>query len=259
MASVCGGSLCLMDAGVPVSEAVAGVGMGLIQEKDKVAILTDIQGIEDHLGDMDFKIAGTRDAITALQLDIKTEEIDFTILEEALRRGKIARREILAKMAQVIDKPRKTLSKHAPRIITFSIPMEKVGEIIGPGGRVIKKIIQETGVQIDIDDMEGRVTVASMDEEATKKAAKMIKDIVRELKVGQVYLGKVKRVTDFGAFVEISPGKEGLVHISELSDKYVKNVSDVVRPGDEILVKIIGIDELGRLNLSKKRADKKEI
>ena len=258
MASVCGGSLCLMDAGVPISEAVAGIAMGLIKENDKTIILTDIQGIEDHLGDMDFKIAGTKDGITALQLDIKIEKVDFDILEEALNRAKTARRFILEKMAQVIDKPRKTLSKHAPRIITLSIPVEKIGEVIGPGGRVIKKIIQETGVQIDIDDTEGKVTIASVNEEATNKAAKMIKDITRELKVGQVYLGKVKRVTNFGAFVEIPPGKEGLVHISELSDKYVKNASDVVHPGDEILVKLIGIDDLGRLNLSKKRVGKKD-
>lgn len=258
MASVCGGSLCLMDAGVPISKAVAGVGIGLISENGKNVILTDIQGIEDHLGDMDFKIAGTKDGVTAIQLDIKNEGVDFDILREALAKAKMAREIVLDKMSKTIAKPRETLSKHAPRITTFFVPRDKIGEIIGPGGRTIKKIIQEVGVQIDIDDVEGRVIISSMSEEATKKATKIIKEIVRELKVGQIYLGKVKRVTDFGAFVEISPGKEGLVHISELSDKYVKNVSDVVHPGDEILVKLIGIDELGRLNLSKKRVDKRD-
>ena len=160
-------------------------------------------------------------------------------------------------MAQAIEKPRATLPKHAPRIATLTIPIEKIPDVIGPGGRVIKKIIQETGAQIDINDIEGKVTVSSMSEEATNNALNMIKDIIKELKVGKVYLGKVKRITNFGAFVEISPGREGLIHISELSDKYVKDVSEVVRPGDEILVKIIGIDELGRINLSKKRVSPK--
>ncbi|MCD6406876.1 polyribonucleotide nucleotidyltransferase [Candidatus Aerophobetes bacterium] len=253
MASVCGGSLSLMDAGVPISEAVAGVAIGLIKENGKNILLTDILGIEDHLGDMDFKVAGTKDGVTALQLDIKTEKVEFEVLSGALERAKVARKKILEKMAQVIDKPRETLPKHAPRIATLSVPLEKISDIIGPGGRVIKKIIQETGAKIDIDDMEGKVTISSMSEEATNTAVNMIKDIIKELEVGKVYLGKVKRVTNFGAFVEISPGKEGLVHISELSDKYVKNVSDIVKPGDQILVKIIGIDELGRITLSKKR------
>ncbi len=257
MASVCGGSLCLMDAGVPISEAVAGVGMGLISENDKNIILTDIQGIEDHLGDMDFKIAGTKNGITALQLDIKIEKVEFNILEEALKKAKIARMLILEKMNKVIAKPRKSISKYAPRIVTLSVPTEKIGEIIGPGGRMIKKIIQETGVKIDIEDTVGKVTISSMDEESAKKAAKMIKDIVG-IRVGEVYLGKVKRITDFGAFVEIFPGKEGLVHISELSDKYVKKVADVIKPGDEILVKIINIDQMGRINLSKKRVREEE-
>lgn len=257
MASVCGGSLSLMDAGVPISEPVAGVAIGLIKENGKNILLTDILGIEDHLGDMDFKVAGTKEAVTALQLDIKTDRVEFEILSEALEKAKLARMVILEKMAQVIEKPRESLPKHAPRIATLSIPMDKIPDVIGPGGRVIKRIIKETGARVDIDDVEGKVTVSSMSEEATSNALKMIEDIVRELKVGKVYLGKVKRVTNFGAFVEISPGKEGLVHISELSDKYVKNVSEVVHPGDEILVKIIGIDELGRINLSKKRVNEK--
>lgn len=255
MASVCGGSLALMDAGVPISEAVAGVAMGLVKENGKAVLLTDIQGIEDHYGDMDFKIAGTKDGITALQLDIKTDKVGFDILTRALEKAKIARKFILEKMHQVIEKPRENLPKHAPRIATLTVPLEKVAEIIGPGGRVIKKIIQETGAKIDIDDTEGKVTVSSMSEDSTNRALKMIRDIVKGFKVGKIYLGKVKRVTNFGAFVEISPGKEGLVHISELSDKYVKDVSEIVRPGDEILVKIIGIDELGRITLSKKKAD----
>lgn len=258
MASVCGGSLSLMDAGIPVSEAVAGVAMGLIKENGKYVLLTDIQGIEDHLGDMDFKIAGTKDAVTALQLDIKTDKVDFNILGEALEKAKSARGIILEKMAQTIKKPREALPTHAPRIATISVPSDKISEVIGPGGRVIKKIIQETGAKIDIDDTEGKATVSSMNEEATNKALNIIKDIIKEPKVGDVYLGTVKRVTNFGAFVEISPGKEGLVHISELSDKYVKNVSEVVSPGDEILVKLIGIDELGRINLSRKRVEKEE-
>ena len=253
MASVCGGSLCLMDAGVPITDAVAGVAMGLIKEKGRAVILTDIQGIEDHLGDMDFKIAGTREAVTALQLDIKISGIDFSILEEALIKGKKARCWILDKMEKVIRKPREKLSTYAPRIATISIPLDKIGEIIGPGGRVIKKIIQETGAQIDIDDTEGKVTISSDSEGATKKALHTIKGIIEGPKVGQIYLGKVKRVTDFGAFVEIFPGKEGLVHISELSDEFVKNVSDVVKVGDELLVRLIGIDGMGRLNLSRRK------
>jgi len=253
MASVCGGSLCLMDAGVPITDAVAGIAMGLIKEGDKWVILTDIQGSEDHLGDMDFKIAGTREAITALQLDIKISGIDFSILEEALIKAKEARWRILDKMEKVIRKPREKLSTYAPRIATLSIPLDKIGEIIGPGGRVIKKIIQETGAQIDIDDVEGKVTISSESEEATQKASHIVKGIIEGPKVGQIYLGKVKRVTDFGAFVEIFPGKEGLVHISELSDKFVKNVSDVVKVEDEIMVRLIGIDGMGRLNLSRRK------
>ncbi len=252
MASVCGGSLSLMDAGVPISEPVGGVGMGLIKEGNKVLILTDIQGLEDHLGDMDFKVAGTKEAITALQLDIKVSGVSIKVVEEALYKAKVARGLILKEMEKVISKPRSKLSSYAPRIATLAIPLDKIGEIIGPGGRIIKGIIKEAGVEIDIDDMEGKVTISSFDEEGANKALMMIKDLIREPQVGEVYLGKVKRVTDFGAFVEIMPRKEGLVHISQLSDKFVKNVSDVVKVGDKIWVKLIGIDELGRLNLSKK-------
>jgi len=253
MASVCGGSLCLMDAGVPISDIVAGVAMGLIKERDEVVILTDIQGIEDHLGDMDFKVAGTREGVTALQLDIKISGIDFNIFEEALIKAKKARCFILDKMEMVIGKPREKLSIYAPRIATVPILLDKIGEIIGPGGRIIKGIIQESGAEIDIDDVEGKVTISSDSESATQKALQLVKGIIRGPKVGQVYSGKVKRVTEFGAFVEIFPGKEGLVHISELSDKFVKNVGDVVRVGDEVSVKLIGIDDLGRLNLSRRK------
>jgi len=252
MASVCGGSLSLMDAGVPVSDPIAGVGMGLIKEGDKVVILTDIQGLEDHFGDMDFKVAGTEGAITALQLDIKVSGVSLKVMEEALDKAKVARGLILKEMEKIIDKPRSELSDYAPRIVTLAIPLDKIGDIIGPGGKIIKGIIKETGAEIDIDDLEGKVTISSPDEDGANRALMMIKELIREPRVGEVYLGKVKRVTDFGAFVEIMPGKEGLVHISQLSDKFVKNVSDVVKVGDEISVKLIGIDEMGRLNLSKK-------
>ncbi len=252
MASVCGGSLSLMDAGVPISEPVAGVGIGLIKEGDEVIVLTDIQGMEDHLGDMDFKIAGTKEAITALQLDIKISGVNIEILKEALNKAKKARAFILEQMKMVIKESRPQLSDHAPRITTLSIPFDKISNLIGPGGKVIKGIIKETGAQIDIDDVEGKVTVSSLSAEGGEKALAMIKGIIRDPKVGEIYTGKVKRITDFGAFVEITPGKDGLVHVSQLSDGFVKNVSDVVKVGDQITVKLIGIDELGRLSLSKK-------
>jgi len=253
MASVCGGTLALMDAGVPISEPVAGVGIGLIKEEDKTVVLTDIQGMEDYLGDMDFKVTGTKEAITAIQLDIKISGVSIKILEEALSKAKEARVFILEQMRMVIKEPRPRLSSHAPRITTLPIPADKIGDLIGPGGRVIKGIIKETGAGIDIDDLEGKVTVSSFDdEEGAERALDIIKSIIRGPEVGRIYSGKVKRVTDFGAFVEIAPGKEGLVHISQLSDKFVKNVSDVVKVGDEIKVKLTGIDELGRLNLSGK-------
>lgn len=254
MASVCAGSLCLMDAGVPISEPVAGVGIGLVKEGDGIFILTDIQGLEDRFGDMDFKVAGTRSGITALQLDVKISGLSLEILKEALERAKEGRNFILGEMERTIKSPRDQLSRYAPHITILALPQDKIGDVIGPGGRVIKGIIKETGAEVDIDDMEGKVTVSSADDESTKKAVGMIKGIIEDPKVGKVYLGKVKRVTDFGAFVEILPGKEGLVHVSELSDRFVKNASDVVKVGDEISVKVLNIDELGRLNLSKKKA-----
>lgn len=253
MASVCGGTLALMDAGVPISEPVAGIGIGLIKEGDKTVILTDIQGLEDYLGDMDFKICGTKEAITAIQLDVKISGVSIKVLEEALNEAKKARVFLLEQMGMVIKEPRPQLSSHAPRITTIAIPADKIGDLIGPGGRVIKGIIKETGAGIDIDDLEGKVTVSSFDnEEGAERALDIVKSIIRGPEVGKIYSGKVKRVTDFGAFVEIAPGKDGLVHISRLSDKFVKNVSDVVKLGDEIKVKLISIDELGRLNLSAK-------
>ena len=254
MASVCAGSLCLMDAGVPTSEPVAGVGIGLVKEGGRAFILTDIQGLEDRFGDMDFKVAGTRSGITALQLDVKISGLSLEILKEALERAKEGRNFILGEMEKTIKSPRDQLSRYAPHITILALPQDKIGDVIGPGGRVIKGIIKETGAEVDIDDMEGKVTVSSADDESTKKAVGMIKGIIEDPEVGKVYLGKVKRVTDFGAFVEILPGKEGLVHVSELSDRFVKNASDVVKVGDEISVKVLNIDELGRLNLSKKKA-----
>jgi len=205
---------------------------------------------------MDFKVAGTKEAITAIQLDIKISGVSIKVLEEALSRAKEARVFLLEQMEMVIKEPRPQLSSHAPRITILSIPADKIGDLIGPGGRVIKGIIKETGAGIDIDDSEGTVTVSSFDEEGAERALDIVKSIIRGPEVGRIYSGKVKRVTDFGAFVEIAPGKEGLVHISRLSDKFVKNVSDVVKVGDEIKVKLTGIDELGRLNLSGKGISK---
>ncbi|MBA7661777.1 Polyribonucleotide nucleotidyltransferase [subsurface metagenome] len=254
MASVCAGSLCLMDAGVPISEPIAGIGIGLIKEGDKTVILTDIQGLEDRMGDMDFKVAGTRTGVTALQLDIKISGVSLEILKEALEEAKRGRNFILEEMEKTIKNPRDQLSQHAPHITILSIPQDKIGNIIGPGGKVIKGIIKETGAGVEIDDVDSKVTISSPDRESMKKAVVMVEQIIQDPKVGEVYLGKVKKVTDFGAFVEILPGREGLVHVSELSDQFVKNVSDVIKVGDEISVKLMEIDELGRLNLSKKKA-----
>ena len=254
MATVCASSLSLMDAGVPITKPVSGIAIGLIKEKDEIIILTDIGGVEDHYGDMDFKVAGTRDGITALQVDLKISGIDEGVIKKALEAGKVARLFILDKMVQAISKPKDSVSEYAPHIVTFKISQAKIGEVIGPGGKNIKKIIQETGVTIDIDD-DGNVQVASHDNAAIEKAVNTIKAMVEEPEVGKIYTGKIKRIMNFGAFCEILPGKEGLIHVSELANKFVKNVEDVVKIGDEVTIKVIEIDEQGRVNLSKKQAD----
>jgi len=251
--SVCGSTLALMDAGVPIKAPVAGVAMGLMKEKDNVAILTDIQGMEDFLGDMDFKVAGTSKGITAIQMDIKIAGIDRPILERALEQARVGRLFILDKMLSVISEPRKELSPYAPKIITTRVDPDKIRDIIGPGGKTINKIIAETGVKIDIED-DGRVFIAAVNQAAGDKALKIIESLVKEVKEGEIYLGKVTRLMTFGAFVEILPGKEGLVHISKLDTKRVEKVEDVVAVGDEILVKVTEIDKQGRINLSRRHA-----
>ncbi len=241
----------MMDAGIPIRDMVAGVAMGLIKEEDEVIILTDILGDEDHLGDMDFKVAGTEEGVTALQMDIKIPELSKDILERALNQARDARLHILAKMREVLDKPRAKLSDYAPKITTMNINPEKIRDLIGPGGKNIKQIISECDVKIDVEDS-GLVKIFSPNKEAADKAIDMISDLTKEAKVGEVYLGKVKRITDFGAFVEILPGTDGLVHISELDTKRVHNVRDILKEGDEVMVKVIDIDQMGRIKLSRK-------
>jgi polyribonucleotide nucleotidyltransferase len=254
MATVCAVTLSLMDAGVPIKDAVAGIALGLIKEGDKALILTDIAGLEDHFGDMDFKVAGTRQGITAVQLDLKIDGIGIDLLGKCLSEAKVARMTILDKMSAALARPREQLSSFAPRIDVLKINTEKIGELIGPGGKNIKAIIAATGASVDIED-DGTVLVGSTDAAKSEAAIKMIKAITDDVEVGRVYLAKVKRIMPFGAFCEIAPRKEGLVHVSELSDKFIKNVDEVVKIGDEIKVKVIGIDELGRINLSKKQAE----
>lgn len=251
MGSVCGSTLSLMDAGVPIKAPVSGVAMGLVKDGEYFTILTDIQGLEDALGDMDFKVAGTEKGVTAIQMDIKIAGINRAILDSALEQAYRGRMHILGKMLAVIDKPRPELSPYAPRIITLQIDPDKIRDVIGPGGKIIKKIIEETGVTIDIED-DGKVYIAAVDQEAGKKAVSIIETLVRDVEVGASYLGKVTRLMNFGAFVEILPGKEGLVHISQLALERVAKVEDVVKPGDEILVKVTEIDRQGRINLSRK-------
>ena len=251
-ASVCGSSLALMDAGVPIKKAVAGIAMGMISDpknREKYKILTDIQGIEDHSGDMDFKVAGTKDGITALQLDISLTGISSKVVHEALEGAKRARLKILEKMSAVIEKPRSELSPYAPRIYTLQINPEKIRDVIGPGGKMINEIIDNTGVTIDIEDS-GLVMVTSTSEEAASKAVEWIKNITREVAVGEIFQGKVTRLMDFGAFVEILPHQEGLIHISEMAPFRVNKVTDVVEVGDVIPVKVKEIDEQGRINLT---------
>ncbi|WP_035428956.1 polyribonucleotide nucleotidyltransferase [Bacillus sp. UNC322MFChir4.1] len=256
-ASICGSTLAMMDAGVPLKAPVAGIAMGLVKSGEHYTILTDIQGMEDHLGDMDFKVAGTAKGVTALQMDIKIEGLSREILEEALQQAKLGRMHILEHMLSVIAEPRKELSQYAPKIVTMTINPDKIRDVIGPSGKQINKIIEETGVKIDIEQ-DGTVFISSIDQEMNEKAKKIIEDIVREVQVGEIYLGKVKRIEKFGAFVELFSGKDGLVHISELALERVGKVEDVVKIGDEISVKVIEIDKQGRVNLSRKVLLKEE-
>lgn len=256
-ASICASTLAMMHAGVPIKAPVAGIAMGLIKTGDYYSILTDIQGMEDHLGDMDFKVAGTAKGVTALQMDIKIEGLSREILEEALQQAKTGRMQILDSMLATIDAPSKQLSQYAPKILMMSINPDKIRDVIGPSGKQINKIIEETGVKIDIEQ-DGTVFISSVDEEMNQKAKKIIEDIVREVEVGQMYLGKVKRIEKFGAFVEIFNGKDGLVHISELAEERIGKVEDVVSIGDELLVKVTEIDKQGRVNLSRKAVLKEQ-
>lgn len=251
MGSVCASTLSLMDAGVPIKAPVAGVAMGLVKDGDYFTILTDIQGLEDALGDMDFKVAGTKNGITAIQMDIKIDGINKEIFKQALAQAKRGREHIMGIMLDCISEPRKELSKYAPKITTIHVDPEKISKIIGPGGKTIKKIVEETGAKIDIEE-DGRVYIAAVNSEEAAKAIDMINGITAEAEVGKVYTGKVTRLMNFGAFVEILPGKEGLVHISQLSTEHVGKVEDVVSVGDEIVVKVTEIDQKGRINLSRK-------
>ncbi|MBE0432050.1 polyribonucleotide nucleotidyltransferase [candidate division WOR-3 bacterium] len=251
MASVCGASLALMDAGVPIKTAVSGISVGLVKEAGRYVLLSDILGAEDHYGDMDFKVAGTKDGITAIQLDLKTRGLPIDVLAEAMQLARDARLSILDVMNSTISTPRSELSKYAPKIVVFSVPKAKIGEVIGPGGKMIRKIIAENDVEIDIDD-DGKVTIAGDNRQNVEKAQEAVQNIVQEAEVGKTYIGKVKRIMTFGAFVEILPGKEGLVHISKLSRQRVKRVEDVVKIGDEIVVKVANIDDQGRINLIRK-------
>ena len=252
MASVCGSTLALMDAGVPISEHVAGVAMGLILKGDKYSVLTDIQGMEDALGEMDFKVAGTKKGITAIQMDIKVQGITIQIMREAMEQAKKSRFFIIDKLVETIPEPRKELSKYAPRMIVVQINPDKIKDVIGPGGKVINKIIADTGVEkIDIED-DGKVFITSLDGESAEKARSIVESITKEIVAGETYMGEVTRIINIGAFVRILPGKEGLVHISQLAPNRVEKVEDVVKVGDEIMVKVMEIDGQGRINLSRK-------
>ncbi len=256
-ASICASTLAMMDAGVPLKAPVAGIAMGLVKKGENYTILTDIQGMEDHLGDMDFKVAGTSKGITALQMDIKIDGLSRTILEEALEQAKIGRMQILESMLATISEPREKLSTYAPKIVVIKINPDKIRDVIGPGGKQINKIIDETGVKIDTEQ-DGTIYIASPDEEMIARAKAIIENIVRVAKVGEYYLGKVKRIEKFGAFVELFTGKDGLLHISEIQEERTKDVEDVLKLGDELLVKVIEIDNQGRVNISRKIVLKEE-
>ena len=256
MASVCGGTLALMDAGVPIASPVAGIAMGLVMEGKDYAVLTDIAGAEDHYGDMDFKVAGTKDGITALQMDIKVPNVTHKIMKEALEQARKARLHILDKMNAVIDTPRTTMSPYAPRIFTLQIPTDKIRELIGPGGKVIRGIVEATGCKIDVED-DGSVKIFSSDGTAADKCIQMVTDICAVAEVGKTYLGKVVRIVDFGAFVEIFPGTDGLLHISEISESRIKQVRDELNEGDQILVKVLAL-EGNKIKLSRRAILKEE-
>jgi len=253
MASVCGGSLSLMDAGVPIKAPVAGIAMGMIKDGDRVAILSDILGSEDHLGDMDFKVTGTLKGINALQMDIKIGGLSHDLMAKALEQAKEGRLHILGEMDKALQSPREEMSQYAPRIVTITVPKDKIRDVIGPGGKVIREIIDKTGVSIDIND-DGVVSIASTDEDSAKRAVEFVQNLVQEVEIGKIYLGKVKKIVDFGAFVEIFPGTDGLVHISQICDRRIKNVRDEIQEGDEIKVKVIDVDQQGRVKLSRKEA-----
>ena len=253
MASVCGASLALMDAGAPLKSHVAGIAMGLVKEGDRFGILTDIMGTEDHYGDMDFKVAGTDKGVTALQMDIKITGVSVDIMREALKQAREARLIVLGKMREILEKPRTELSPYAPRFVTIKIRQEKIREIIGPGGKVVRGIQEATGTKIDIED-DGRVTVFSPDSASVQKAVGMIQDICREVELDRIYLGKVKKIVEFGAFVEVIPNTEGLLHISQIAESRIRTVQDVLSEGDEVLVKVIEVDGNGKMRLSRKMA-----
>ncbi len=253
MATVCGGTLAMMDAGVPVREPVAGIAMGLIKEQDRVLVLSDILGLEDHLGDMDFKVTGTKNGVTALQMDIKISGITSELMREALEQARVGRLHILDRMREALAAPRKNLSPFAPRIFTLKIKPDKIRDVIGPGGKVIRGIVAECGVKINVEDT-GDVSVAAVDEASANKAIEMIKRLTEEVEVGKLYLGTVRKIMDFGAFVEILPGTDGLVHISQLAHHRVKSVADEVSEGDQIMVKVLEVDKQGKIRLSRKEA-----
>ena len=253
MASICGGSLAMMDAGVPLAKAVAGIAMGLVidEKSGKYAVLSDIAGAEDHYGDMDFKVAGTADGITALQMDIKVGGITTEIMRKALDQARNGRLHILGKMQEALGASRQNISLFAPRIVTIRIPVDKIRDVIGPGGKMIRSIIERTGVKIDVED-DGRVNVASADGESAAKAISIIQELTATPELNKTYMGKVQRITDFGAFVEIMPGTDGLLHVSEIANHRVKDVRDELKEGEQLMVKVINIDPTGKIRLSRK-------
>ena len=253
MATVCGATLALMDAGVPIKAPVAGIAMGLIADNEQVAILSDIMGLEDHLGDMDFKVAGTAQGVTAIQMDIKTIGVSPQIMAQALEQARQGRMHILQSMEMILNEPRQHTSEYAPRIMTIKVHKDKVREVIGPGGKTIRGIIEATGVTIDVED-DGTIVVAAPDETASEAAVRMIRELTQEAEIGQIYLGTVRKIMDFGAFIEIFPGTDGLLHISQISDKRINKVTDEFQEGDQLLVKVLEVDRNGRIRLSHKEA-----